>query len=113
MAKNKLLDVQKIRESTMGRFSAKVASFLLIFSFIDATMLCFYIIDCYKTQDFHLRSWGLVIVLFDMWFLNNVMLKTSIYLFGGTDNDKKVINIAGNFLNAIKNKKDEKKNKDN
>ena len=112
MAKNKLLDVQKIRDSAMGRFSARIAAFLLIFSFIDATLLCFYIIGCYKMKEFHLRGWGLVIVLFDMWFLNNVMLKTSIYLFGGTNDDRRVINIAGNFLNSIKSKRDEKKTKD-
>ena len=111
MSKNKLIDVQKIRDSELGVFSARIAAFILLFSFIDATLLCYYIIDCYKHNNFNLTGWGLLILSLDMWFINNVMLKASIYLFGGTNEDKKVINFAGSIINSISDKFKNNENK--
>ena len=77
------------------------ASLLLLLSLVDISYTSYYIIHCCLNKNLNLPIEATVLLLVNMWFMNNIRLKASIYLFGKSDSDKNVINLAGGLFSSI------------
>lgn len=94
-------DLSSVRRSKLGWLSSSTAALLLIASLVDISWTTHYIIYSCVNNRLDLPIEATILIFVNMWFINNIRLKASVFLFGHMESDNSVVGIAGNILSAM------------